>query len=208
MSFDLDPAGDFASIADNLKAVSVDGLDVENALRRAVTTEEVGSSGGKVLASDTVFHIDEAEHPTRPEIGMAITDADGDWVILSVAWQTFVKRWRCVCRQLKIAAAQTVTIQRATFTKGTTGAVEPTWSTLAENVSARIQLLESRVGVENQNRTVVQTAKVYFAETQSLEPGDRIIGSGKTLKVLDWEGFDEIDQFFSATCEVSVWPQA
>lgn len=208
MAIELDFAGDFAAVVDGLKRVVVDGIDVNACLRRAVSVREAAASGGKYLTSDTAFHLDVAEIP-EPSIGGKITDVDGEWTILSVDWHTLVNRWRCVSRKLSISGGVTVTIQRATYAKGTTGAEEPTWATLASNVSAKVHLLSAEVETENTNRTSRINARVYFAAAQSLGPADRILTTDDmTLKVLSWDGFDETAQFFAATCEVSKWPRA
>lgn len=208
MSFDLDIADDFASVVDWIKPVVVDGTEVEHALRRAIATKEAMASGGKYLASDVAFHLDSADHPEEPVIGTSIVDDDGTWTVLETAWQTLARRWRCVCRQLKIVGGQTVTIQSATYQKGATGAEEPTFSTVLSDVVARVQLETSTVESSNTNRTVVTKASVYFAEPLDLGASHRIISSGTTLKVLSWEGFDPIEQLFKANCEVSRWPHA
>ena len=212
MTLTLDIAEDFETVTDNLHSVTVDGINVNSALRRAVTTKEAAASGGKALASDTVFHLSALEQEARPAIGGAIVDSDGTWTILSVQWQTFVKRWRCICRQLFIDAsdpANKVTIQQATYAKGDTGAQEPAWQTIAQNVVAKVQWQSSRVSTEHTDRTTESVVKVFFTESRSLGVATRIITSdSKTLKVLSWDGFSEIDQFFTATCEVSQWPEA
>lgn len=205
----LDIRLDFVSIADNLKMVTVDSSDVANVLRRAVTTKEAAASGGKYTTSDTVFHVASAELSAPPKLGTVIADDDGEWTVVSVAWQTFTQRWRCIATQLAIESGLTVTIQSVTFAKGATGALEPTWSTLAADVPAKIQIESTEAGVENQNRTETTTATVYFASDPNLAPSYRIIASdGMVLKVLRWEGFNELDRLFQATCEVSKWPQA
>lgn len=211
MSLSLSIAGDFASITDNLKTVTIAGSSVSNCLRRAVTTKEASASGGKHTVSDTVFHVDQAAYTSQPEIGGTITDVDGDWTILSVQWQTFVRRWRCVCRQLAIAdiPANRVTIQQASYTKSSTGAEEPTWADVASDVLAMIVLDKSTVDVTHSNRVVGTAAKVMFTASQSLTSASRIVSStGAVLKVLAWEGFSTIDQYFTASCEVSKWPQS
>lgn len=202
-------ADDFSSIVDDLRNVMVGGVNYRKCLRRSVSTKEADASAGKYLTSDTVFHLDASEHDTRPTIGGAITDFEGDWIILSVERQTLLNRWRCVSRMLWIDPTLTVTIQKATYTKGDTGAIEPTWTTVLEDVVAKVQIESGSVETENANRTTEQQATVYFSAPQYLGPAYRIIAPDSTvLKVLSWEGFSTIDQLFSAKCEVSKWPQA
>jgi hypothetical protein len=208
VSLDLDLSTDFASITDGLARVIVDGIDVDACLRRAVSVREAAASGGKYLSSDVAFHLDAQEIPA-PAVGGKITDVDGEWTILGIDWQTLVRRWRCVARKLSIAGGVLVTIQRATYVKGATGAEEPTWVNAATNVLARIQLGVAEMEVVNTNRTSVTSATVFFAAEQTLGPSYRILGPlGQILKVLSWNGFDEINQLFTATCEVSKWPRS
>ena len=209
MSLNIDIASDFAEIVDWINPVTVDGVDVDTALRRAIDTKEAAASDGKYLTSDVAFHLDVADHASRPEIGKAIVDGDGTWTILSVAKQTLANRWRCVCRQLTIDPAVLVSIQRATYEKGTTGAIEPSWTTIAIDVVAKVQRLTQSMDVAYGNRTGVTDAVVYFAEEYELQPADRIIGpDNEVLKVLSWDGFDRIDMLFKASCEISQWPQS
>lgn len=212
MTLALDIAGNFAAITDNLKSVAVDGNTVQACLRREVSTKEALASGGKYLLSDTVFHLDRAEQADRPAIGGQITDDDGVWTILTVQWQTFVNRWRCVCRQLFIDGTldqNKVTIQTASFTKGATGAQEPTWADAETDVVARVQLINSDVETTHSDRSIRTAAKVFFTQPRTFTLASRIVTStGMVLKVLSWDGFSEVDQFFAATCEVSLWPQS
>jgi hypothetical protein len=208
VSLTLDLSTDFATVTDGLAKVIVDGIDVNACLRRAVSVREAAASGGKYLSTDVAFHLDAQELPA-PSVGGKITDVDGEWTILGIDWQTLVKRWRCVARQLKIGDGLTVAIQAPTYTKGATGAEEATFSNVASGIPARIQLLTSEMEVVNTNRTSKTDARVFFATEQTLGPGYRIIGSGgQILKVLSWDGFDDINQFFAATCEVSKWPRS
>jgi exopolysaccharide biosynthesis protein len=103
----------------------------------------------------------------------------------------------------------TVTIQQATYTKSATGAEEPTWLNVATGVSAKVKYESADIEVVNGNRTSATTVRVYFAANQSLGSKNRILASdGAILKLISWDGFDEIEQLFAATCEVSKWPRS
>ena len=78
MPLTLNIADDFGQVVDGLQQVSVDGVDVENSLRRSIKTHEAAKSGGKYLSSDVVFHLDTSQHPNRPAIGGQLTDADNE----------------------------------------------------------------------------------------------------------------------------------
>lgn len=209
MSFAIDVSDDFGQITDWLNPVTVGITSVDRCLRRAIDTREAAVSDGKYLASDVAFHLDASEHPQRPAVGSTITDDDGDWVIISIARQTLANRWRCVCRQLWIDPTLTVTIQKATYTKSVTGAIEPAWSTVAEDVVAKIVIEAESVESMNSNRTTKQRASVYFTSSEELGSAHRIVGAeGEVLKVISWAGYDEIESLFKAECEVSRWPQS
>jgi hypothetical protein len=209
VNLSLDIASDFAAITDWLRIVTVDGQSVDKTLRRAITTREAQASGGKYLTSDAAFHLDKALHPAEPMVGWQIVDESVAWTILSHELHTLANRWRCVCRKLKISAGEVVSIQRATYTKGATGAKEPAWTTIASGVSARAQYLSAEIDTGHASRSTTTNAKVYFADPQTLQQGDRIVSNaGTILKVIRWEGFDSIEALFSAECEVSKWPQS
>ena len=200
MSFNLDIADDFTSITDWLKTIAVNGTNVPKSLRRAISTKEAAASGGKYLSSDVAFHLDQSIHPARPAIGATITDTDGDWTVLEVGNQTLGNRWRCVSRQLWIDPALTVTITAPTTTKGTTGAIERTWATLAENVVAKIEIDRETVEAGSGNRASFKFVTIYFASPQTLHTGYRIEASdGSTYEVSAWEGFSQVDALFRAT---------
>lgn len=204
-------ADDFDMVADWLKPITIQSVSLD-ALRRAVSSKELSASGGKLLVSDTVFHFSAAKYSDSPTVGQTIADVDGNWTIIEVGKQTFVNRWKCFCRKLFIddIPANRVTIQTATYAKGATGAEEPTWSTTGTNVLAIIQLGASTSEVVNINRSERTAVVVRFTQDMSLTAGTRIIASdGTVLKVLSWDGFNSAaEQYFTATCEVSIWPQS
>ena len=209
MTIGLDISTDFATIVDGLAVVSINGTDVNSVLRRAVTTKEAAQSSGKYLTSDTVFHVDINEHAARPAIGGQIVDQDGDtYTILEVAKQTLANRWRCICRKLSIEGGLTVTIQKATFVKSDTGAEEPTWANVAVDVSAKITIESETTDDAHDARNLTQTATVYFATPQTLTPQHRIVSGATILKVIEWQGFDDIKALFRCKCEVSPWPES
>lgn len=204
----FDISEDFAQITDWLKPVAVDGVMVQNSLRRAIRSKEAAASGGKYTTSDVMFHLDRAEIDERPLFGRSIMDEDGCWTILGVDLETLANRWKCTCRQLKIECPCMVSIQRASFAKSQSGAMEPTWTTIAEDVPAKIEIESTEIEADRSNRTLRQNAFVYFAQDQGLQPADRIIDGQVTLKVISWDGIDSIEQLFRARCEVSKWPQS
>lgn len=201
MTFVSGIADDFGNVTDGLSPVTVDGSEVNAALRRAIDVREAKQSGGKYTTSDVAFHIDASELENPPVIGTTITDSDGEWTILSIALQTFGHRYRCICRQLYIDPSNTVNIQIASYAKSDTGALEPTWTTESSSVVAAVQYTQQHVAVEKDARHAPKTAKVYFTTNQNLTAQHRIIApGGAILTVVTWNNFDDIAQYFTATC--------
>jgi len=215
LDFATDIQDDFAAIVDGLTAVTIVSRDateteVEHCLRRAVNHREAAASDGKYTTDDVVFHF-PTEEAERPELGAVIRDEDGDWTVLEVAKQTLNHRYRCVCRNLVIVAGldTLVTIQAATFAKGPTGALEPTWSNVATDVLAKIQIESAERDVQHNAKDTPQKATVYFASQQVLTTNNRIVGPDDTIyKVVSWSDADRIDRLFAVQCEVSKWPQS
>ena len=208
MTFITDIADDFTSITDGLSSVTVGGLSVTNALRRQISIKEAESSGGKYLASDVTFHFPLTEHATQPDLGAIIADSDGNWRIVSAAKQTLNTRWRCVCRLLAIDPTSIVTIQLATYSKGTGGAMEPTWADVAD-VNGQVHFKTASIEHANDARHSVSEVEVYFADAQTLTANHRILTADSTeLKLKEWNGFDELMQLYTAKCEVVKWPHS
>ena len=210
MTLAADIAGDFAAVLDGLEAVTLtnrggSAQSISHALRKALGQREAAASNGEYLASDLVWHFPISEATTAPAIGAAITDADGvTWTVLETTKYVVAGVYRCVSRVLSIVAdSQTlVTIQHASWAKGTAGALEPTWSDQYTAVRAQIQPLKGeRVVSEGQVGMTADTA-VYFAAQYNLTPSHRIIGpAGDVYRVLSWEQSDRIDALYMATCQ-------
>jgi len=164
MSFD--PSGDFAEIVDGLEAatLSVSGLadqSILNAHRNQVTNTEIEASNGKVRQGDTVWQWPISETPTRPVLGSTITDGDGRaWTILQIHKQVMSSKFSAVCRERKVEeiAATLITIQVATYAKGTHGALEPTWANVYTEVRAKVQPVDQTLEVEHD---ADETADMY-----------------------------------------------
>lgn len=206
----FDPSTDFATVVDGLALVTLRARDgsetpVAHALRRAVTVREAAASDGKYTASDVVFHLSAAE-TGRPELGSLIVDALGQWTILEVALETLGARWRCICRDLAISAGldTLVTIQKASYTKGAGGALEPIWSDLYTNERAKIQPVSAERLIDHQAVGQTEQALVFFTWPLPLTPQHRIVGpDGTTYRFLSWEDAQRIDALFTARVEVT-----
>jgi hypothetical protein len=176
MSVGFDPTADFADITDGLEAVTVQRrgtsatVAVANALQRAVTTQESfistdgstpAASFGKITSADTVWHLPIEEIATSPRVGDVIIDsASKYWTVLLVAEQTLTARWRCTCRDIvaQFCLDDTMTIEKATYSKGTGGAAEAKWPVWKSGVRGRIQTMSTN---EDNDAGAKRTEVIY-----------------------------------------------
>lgn len=195
-------ADDFSTIVDWLKPIYLDGVRIERSLRRAISTREAAASTGRFTNRDTVFHLDMGEYATEPPLGSRIKDEDGAWTIIEVARHTLSNRWRCVTRRLKIERGVLVSILRAEFSKGSTGAHEPVWSTIASDVKVHIERDRESVVLEHEHQASRQFAAVHFEAPIELKVNDRLQSPANVqYRVEQWRGWDDIAQLFVADCE-------
>jgi hypothetical protein len=147
------------------------GTTIAHAVRRAVTTREAGSSSGRYLASDVVWHLGVSELPESPSPGDVLCDADGRrWTVLDVARTTLGTRWRCRsrCRVLAYALEQTITVL-----VGTTEGEVTTWRPWKIGLAARIELAQVAEGSAEAARY-----RITIAEDLVLDSSHRIQGPG------------------------------
>jgi hypothetical protein len=136
-------------------------------------------------------------HP--PEIGSKIIEADDtEWTVLSVGHETLKTRWRCTCRNLIVANRLNtlVTIQYATETKGSGGALEPTWANIATDVRARIQPISATTLVEYDRRRVETAARITLQSPLNYLPDRRyrvVDSDSRIYSVLGYEQEDRVD---------------
>jgi head-tail adaptor len=184
----FDPSTDFENIVDGLESIMLDrrGSDSEaitNALRRDITTLEASASNGKYTASDTKWHFPASAVDSMPRLGDVIEDANGErYTILEVQTATLGKRYRCVSRNVAVVYGLDcwVTIEKATYSKGTQGAIERAWAAW-KKVRARIQPVDA---VPEKSAGMQRTEKRYnvmVAENCDIDNSYRIKGPDGTL---------------------------
>lgn len=201
MTAQFDPGDDFSNVIDGLQSVTLTRsgsstpVQIEDALRRAVTTAEAATvrstfsassspSQGKYTASDVAWHLPAAALGEPPLPGDVIEDGDSRrWTVLAVVQATLDSRWRCICRNLAIAAGldQYVDIERATFVKSDGGAAEPTWNTWLTGLPARIQPIAAKVENLDDRRVTTTTFKVFLAEAVAVNHTHRLKGPDGTI---------------------------
>lgn len=201
LSFNL--GDDFLAVADGLSAVTVSRADgtvtavVAHALRLAVKTQEARQSGGRYTASDVVWHLPATELPEAPRLGDLIADAEGrKWTILQVREVTQGRRWRCVTRNLAIVHAldQKIDLEKATYAKTPSGALEASWQPWRTGLSARIQPRTVEVRQQPDRLDSVAGYTVFLAENVAVDHTHRIKGpDGTRYRILGSRRAERID---------------
>ena len=203
MSFD--PSGDFAEVVDGLEAVTlaVSGLadqSILNAHRNQITNAEIEASNGFARQGDTVWQWPVSETPTRPILGSTLTDGDSrTWTILTIFKQVLSSKWSAVCRELAIEETSDtlITIQVATYTKGTHGAPEPAWANVYTSVRAKIQAIDQTPEVEHDADETAEIYRIILAANLSISTVSaayRVIDAdGQIYHVIRYEQPSRID---------------
>jgi hypothetical protein len=186
MSFD--PASDFVRVVDGAQRVAfrrrgaaagADDTTIDHALRSAATSQDIAQSNGRYLVGDAVWRLPSAELAASPAAGDLIIDGDGGrWTILEVQSLAQGTCWRCAARQARIAHGldDTVTILKASVTKGDGGATVRDWQVWKTGVRARIQPLEAAPCVEGEAQRTASRFRVILAENAALDHTHRIQG--------------------------------
>ncbi len=211
MAAAFDVQADFAQVADQLEAVTLERADgaesspLAGALRRAIGTREAAASGGKYTAADVRWHLAAAVLAAAPRLGDRIIDAAGEaWTILETRLATCGSRYECASRNLAIAAGldTSITIRREQIAKSASGAVERCWTDYRINVRARIQEQSARRGEQHGRQSGIVTAKIYLAEQIAIDNGFRIVAADGTLyEVIGCANPDSITGLFTITAE-------
>lgn len=218
MPVTLDLSADFADVVDNLQTVTLlrresdESVAIAHALRRAVTSDEAAESDGRYTAADVRWHLPVEECAAQPALGDAIVDSTGTrWTVLDVQNATLGSRWACTCRDVAIVFGldSTITIEEATYAKGTEGASEPTWRTWRAGVRARIQPDRAEPLTQNETRIMQRRFLIYCDATLDLDHNYRIKGrDGRIYKVTAVYNAERIGEATTIEAEVTPWPFA
>jgi head-tail adaptor len=209
----FDPSADFVAVADGLEAVTLerrgsDSDSIANALKREIATREAAASDGKYTASDTRFHFPVSAVTSAPRLGDVIVDSTGErHTVIEVQSATLAKRYKCVTRSMAIVYGldDAVTIERATYAKGTQGAVTRTWADW-RIVRARIQPDAATAETTAGAYQATKRYKIYMAEDLELTEAHRFRAADGTLyKFAGFTGAESVGDIL--TVEVTAWPQ-
>jgi hypothetical protein len=207
MDTTFDPQADFPQVADALETVGLRRADgsgttkLTSALRRSMSIREAAASDGKYTASDVHWHLPATQLSLPPRLGDQIIDTTGEsWTIFEIQLATCGSRWNCTTRNLALAGGLNtyVTILREVATKGTDGAVEPTFVPFASGLRARIQELAATRSEQHGRQSGIVKARVYLAEQILVDNGNRVqAADGTVYEVAGYESADSITSLFT-----------
>jgi hypothetical protein len=227
MSPTFDPADDLAAVADGLETVTLlrrgstpggAGTVIVHALRRAIVTTEATvttaadvhkqvASGGRNKAADVAWHLPVAELPEPPQLGDWILDSQAQrWVILEIRSTTMGARWRCTARNVAIAFGldDTISVLKATYTKGACGAAEPQWRLWKAGIRARIQPSQVKVTADADTHGTTRLFRIFVEEQLDLDHTCCISDPDGTLyTILGAIGADRIGELQVIDVEVT-----
>lgn len=196
---------------------------VENAKRRAPTFKELAASNGAYTGQDLVWLLPVLEsqaftdsYPPAP--GSVIQDGQlHPWTILECALNTWQTWWRCMTRNLVIAAnlQDLITIERPEVTQGDSGEPVYSWPPLAgeyvvQDFPAKVQITEASLTLVNSVETTNRNYDVILSQQVDMRKDDRIIwlnsdrqGQNPRGMVLQWERLwnpERIDELPRLAC--------
>jgi len=207
----FDPSDDFVDVADGLESITLNrrGSDAEsitNALRREVTTREAAASNGKLTTADTRWHFPVSAVDSIPALGDVVEDASGNqFTVMDVQEATLGKRYKCATRNVAVVYGldSVVTIEKATYSKGTQGAMERTWTTW-KKVKARIQPSTAQAETSAGMKRTEKRYQVLLATTCDVDNSHRIKAADGTL--YKFAGATQADQIGQPQIiEVTKW---
>ena len=203
MTSDFDASGDLAAVADQLEAVTLrrrgggPAIEIEHALRRAVSAKEIDGSGGKLAVGDLTWHLPAAEAQPAPQIGDVVVGSDARrWTILELVQSSHSGRWRAACRDLALAHGlrDVVRLQRAEWHKGTAGALVATWRDVQFGIAARISAGPAEAVVERDRGALRATFTVLLAEPLPIVGTQRLVDSaGQVYEIVRYEPADRLE---------------
>jgi len=214
LNFGLQIANDL-DFVDGLELVTLtrrDGIEQAEipALGRLIGVREAAASNGRYLAEDRRFHIkvNSLEGEPAPVPGDTITDAGGTvWTVLALAHATRETRYGLTCRNLVVTENLTtlLTIQKATYTKGTYGEQVATWANVAELTDIRGKIQPSAVSRSVDQGRLSRSASFTAYLMTSFQPAmdQRIIDSnGTKYRITGYREKDNIAGLLEVDCEI------
>jgi hypothetical protein len=200
----LDRTPDLALAADGLEPVTfrrrgaAQGILLPAALRRLLTRAEIAASGGAALFGDLAWYLPVTPLAAPPAPGDLLVDAHGArWTILALQASALGGPLRCLTRNLALAARldSLVTIQRAEFAPGASGAAEPRWRDEYSGVPARLAPLDNSAQLDHALWGTLRRFRLTLADDLPLDVDRRILApDGALYHVVRAGDRQQIDQ--------------
>lgn len=184
--------------------------DLKTAKRRALSFRELAASGGAYTAKDLVWllpaKIVEAARAPEPEPADRITDKTGDiWTILEGTLNTWKSYYRCVTRNLILAAdlRTTLSVKRSTGTAtDDAGGRVYSFSEVYNAIPCRFQEVGAEISDERGQRATLKRYSVWVDRRLYLTIEDQILDAdGNIYELTGWHDADRIDQLQQLDCQ-------
>lgn len=94
----------------------------------------------------------------------------------------------------------TVDVQRPTYSKGTSGGIKESWSTVYDDKPANVQPVSASWLVQYAQRKIDVSHTVYFDSNPTIQVGDRIVYGSRNLLVKGVRDLIELDRVLAVDC--------
>jgi head-tail adaptor len=172
-----DLADDFATYTDNVEPVTLllrvhaeDSIQPQYAIthahRNQISSSEHVPAGGDVKQGDILWQFPVAESVSTDTdlLGSTITDEDGEiHTILSASLQVFKTKWEVRTRNLTVASGLNTTVIIAvcnSYKHSSTGEAIEAWTTLYDDIKAKIQPESAEAVVEHSADETKRTYRI------------------------------------------------
>lgn len=164
------------------------------------------ASGGAYQGLDTEFLFAVALLDGQvPRPGDLVVDADGvTYAILRVQYLGIFAWYACYCVNLSLYLPDTITVKRATYSKGAAGGRAFAFDQTAYTLSARVQVIEEEWVTADKVLGVSKVYDVTLPQQVTLTAGDRIEWGSEKLDVERLTRSQRIDEFPVARCVRSI----
>jgi hypothetical protein len=182
---------DFADVVDGLSSVqytprgSSTPTAVANSLRRAISVREAAASDGKYTTNDVAFHLQNAVVVQGSVVGATIDDGGTIYTVLDAHYETLASRWRCISRRVVVLTG-TADIYLTSWTKGASGAQEPTTAVFASGVAAHIEKIETNPTVIDGQRFTEDVYRIYLSGDYTLTKDHYIVNGPISYKLVSY----------------------
>lgn len=184
-------------------------ISVASALRREIKNTERQPSNGTYRHGDVWWEVPVTLLTTEPGPGDTLTDASSnEWTVLQVDVSTLASRYRCHCRNMRIAhnLRQLLQVWYGETCKDETGAAVRNWQP-GERFYGRIQPAETTNTEEHGQRAQMTGYDVYCAEQLDMSREMLVeTEDGTQYKVTSSRNAEQIGELMVLEVERTAWP--